>query len=97
MCGSAKGVKSTVFADNIRNTTKICLESGDECALEVNLVLGKRIGKWLPFTRGTEIIGVSLGGLRSGYRKVSKGEERVCGKGRNERREEGVDYCRDVV
>ena len=56
MCCSAKGVKSTVFADNIRNTTKICLDSSEECALEVNIVLGKRIGKWLPFTRGTEII-----------------------------------------
>ena len=56
MCCSAKGVKSTVFADNIRNTTKICLDSSKEQALEVNSVLGKRRGKWLPFTRGTEII-----------------------------------------
>ena len=56
MCCSAKSIKSTVFADNVRNTTKVCLDSSEEYALEVNLVLGKRIGKWLPVTRGTEII-----------------------------------------
>ena len=73
MCYSAKGIKSTVFADNIRNSAEICLDSSKERALEVNHVLGEWVGEWLPLTCRTEIIRVSLGGFRGGCRKVAKG------------------------
>ena len=40
MCSSAKSTKSTVLADDIRNSTEICLESGKKRALEVDSKLG---------------------------------------------------------
>ena len=49
-------------------------------ALEVNSVLCKWVGKWLPFACRTEIIRVSLGGFRGGCRKVANGVKRVCGR-----------------
>ena len=97
MCCSAKGVKSIVFADNIRNSAEVCLDSSKERALEVNSVLGEWVGEWLLLTCRTEIIRVSLGGFRGGCREVTKGEERVCRKGRNKIREKRVDYDRKVV
>ena len=92
MCCSAKNVKSTVLADNIRNSAEICLDSSKERALEVNSVLGEWVGEWLPLTCRAEIIRISLGGFRGGCREVSKGEERVGRKGRNKVREKRVDY-----
>ena len=49
-------------------------------ALEVNSVLCKWVGKWLPFTCRTEVIRVSLGGFGGGCRKVANKVERVCGR-----------------
>ena len=97
MCCSTKGVKSTVFADNIGNTMKIYLDSSKECALEVNGALGEWVREWLPLICRTEIIRVSLGGFRGGCRKVAKGEERVCGRDRNNIRKKRVECGRDVV
>ena len=97
MCSSTKSVKSTVFADNIGNTTKICLDSSKEQALKVNSVLCEWVGKWLPLACKTEIIRVSLGGFGGGCRKVAKGEERVCGRDRNKIRKKRIECGRDVV
>ena len=62
------------------NTTKVFLNSSKEVALEVNIVLCKWIGKWLPFACRTEIIRVSLGGFRGGCREIANGVVRVCGR-----------------
>ena len=59
------------------------MDSSEERALEVNIVLGEWVREWLPLTCRAEIKRVSLGGFRGGCRKVAKGEKRVCGRERN--------------
>ena len=65
----------------VGNTTKVFLNSSKEVALEVNSVLCKWIGKWLPFACRTEIIRVSLGGFRGGCREIAKWGESGCVEG----------------
>ena len=97
MCCSTKGVNSTVFLNDSGNTTKVCLNSSKEQALEVNSVLCKWVGKWLPFTCRTEIIRVSLGGFRGGCIKVADGVEGVCGRNIKDIRKKRIEYGRYVV
>ena len=73
------------------------MDSSKEQALEVNSVLCKWVGKWLPFTYRTEIKSVNLGGFRGGCRKVANGVERVCGRNRNKVRKKRIKCGRDVV
>ena len=73
------------------------MDSSKEQALEVNSVLCKWVGKWLPFTCRTEIIRVSLGGFRGGCREVAEREERVCGRDIENIRKKRVECGRDVV
>ena len=56
MCNSAKSIKSTVLAYDIRDSAKICLEFGKERALEVDSDLGEWVGEWLPLACRAEII-----------------------------------------
>ena len=98
MCCGTKGVQSTVFVNNSGNTTKVFLNSSKEQALEVNIVLCKWVGKWLPFTCRTEIIRVGLGGFRGGCRGSSeKGRVRVCGRDIEDIRNERIDCGRNIV
>ena len=97
MCYSTKSMQSTVFVYDIGNTTKIFLDFSKERALEVNIVLCKWIGKWLPFACRTEIIRVSLSGFRGGCREVAKRGERVCGRGIEDIRNERIECGRYVV
>ena len=97
MCCSTKGVQSTVFVYDSGNTTKVFLDSSKEVALEVNVVLCKWIGKWLPFACRTEIIRVSLSGFRGGCREVANGVVRVCGRDIEDIRNERIECGRNVV